>query len=186
MFQKDLAPHEHQDQAAGQLRPRNLPREPTMAPALIPTAESRKVVRPIRPTARRMSTWRKAKVMPTVRASMLVATASGSMARGAKEVPRLSSSWLRDSRIMFRPMRPKSRKAIQWSILEIRLWNRLPSSQPKKGISPWKPPNHSPAVSAWLRVTRPADSPLHTDTAKASIDRPTAKRNNSIILMSVF
>ena len=135
MFQQDLAPHEHQDQAAGQLRPGLAP-EPTTAPALTPTAERRKVVRPIRLTASRMSTWRKAKVMPTVRASILVATANGSMARGEKEVPRLSSSWLRDSRIMFRPMRPSSRKAIQWSMWAIRTWKRLPSSQPKKGIRP--------------------------------------------------
>ena len=41
----------------------DLPREPTTAPALTPTAERRKVVRPIRLTASRMSTWRKAKVM---------------------------------------------------------------------------------------------------------------------------
>ena len=80
MFQQDLAPHEHQDQAAGQLRP--------------------------------------------------------GLAPGAHNVPRLSSSWLRDSRIMFRPMRPSSRKAIQWSMLAIRTWKRLPSSQPKKGIRP--------------------------------------------------
>ena len=72
--------------------------------------------------------------MPTVRASTLVATARGSMALGAKEAPTSSASWLRDSRTMFRPMRPSSRKAIQWSTLEIKLWNRDPSSQPRKGI----------------------------------------------------
>ena len=48
---------------------------------------------------------------------MLVATARGNMAFAPKEVSISSSSVLRDSRIMFTPMSPRSTKAIQWSML---------------------------------------------------------------------
>ena len=65
-------------------------------------------------TAETMLTCKNAKVTPTASASMLVATASGSMALTPKES--FSSSALsRDSLIMFAPISESSTKAIQWS-----------------------------------------------------------------------
>ena len=69
---------------------------------------------PMQETAGPISTRRKAKVTPTASASMLVATARGSMDRGRKELSTCSSP-PRDSRIMFAPISPSRRKAIQWS-----------------------------------------------------------------------
>ena len=158
---------------------RDLPRSPTRPPAFTPTPDSTRVVRPMRVTAGRIFTFRKAKVMPTVRASMLVATARGSMAAKPKEAPTSSSSWLRDSRTMLPPMRHSRKKAIQWSTVVIRLWKPVPSSQPARGIRAWKPPNHSPAVSICFQLVRPAERPLQMETAKASIERPTAMINSS-------
>ena len=52
---------------------------------LIPATEKAKVVQPIIAIAGRIFTLRNAKVMPTARASMLVAIASTSIALNAKE-----------------------------------------------------------------------------------------------------
>ena len=130
-------------------------------------------------TAGRISTWRKAKVIPTARASMEVATARGSMAPGAKE--QLSSSPPPAPRTMFAPIIDSRAKAIQWSMETIASWNCAPSSQPIRGIRAWKPPNQAPQRRQCPARGRPADSPLHTDTAKASIDRLTARIRSSYI-----
>ena len=66
-------------------------------------------------TAGRMDTSKKAKVMPTARASMLVATAMGSITRKAREALVSSSSGHRASRIMLMPSKTSRAKAIQWS-----------------------------------------------------------------------
>ena len=99
-----------------------------------------KVVQPMNSTAGTMSTCKKAKVTPTARASMLVATARGSMVRKEKELFSDSSPHSLDSRIMFTPMIPSRIKAIQWSRLAIMAWKRTPSSQPNRGIRAWNRP----------------------------------------------
>ena len=76
---------------------------------------------------------KKAKVTPTASASMLVASARGSMERKEKEQSTSSLS-SRDSRTMLIPMMDKRRKAIQWSTAEMKAWNWMPSSQPSSGI----------------------------------------------------
>ena len=64
------------------------------------------------PAAGRILTDRNAKVMPTARASMLVATASSSMVFTPKS-SFISSSGEKDSLIMLPPMRLSSPKATQ-------------------------------------------------------------------------
>ena len=51
-----------------------------MFPMRMPAAEIAKVTVPIKVIAGRIAAWRKARVTPTARASMLVAMARGSMA----------------------------------------------------------------------------------------------------------
>ena len=75
--------------------------------------DSTNVVAPMNDTAGTISTCRNANVTPTASASMLVATASGSMVIKQNESLTLSSSCSRDSRTMFAPISPSSTKAIQ-------------------------------------------------------------------------
>ena len=53
---------------------------PNRAPTRTPMADSRQVMQPISPAAGRMLTCMAAKLTPTANASILVATASGSIA----------------------------------------------------------------------------------------------------------
>ena len=70
-------------------------------------------------------TCKKAKVMPTASASMLVATASGSMVLNENESFTFSS-FEKDSLIIFAPMSKSRPKAIQWSIFVMSDSNCLP------------------------------------------------------------
>ena len=81
------------------------------------------MITPINVTAQRILTFKKAKVTPTAKASMLVATARGSMALNPKEESRDSASVSRDSRIILIPMIPSRIKAIQWSMGPMMLMN---------------------------------------------------------------
>ena len=83
-----------------------------MFPIFNPTADNTKVVTPIKITAKTMFTCKNANVTPMAKASMLVATAKGSMAFAEKE-PSSCSSSPKDSRIMFPPISASSPKAIQ-------------------------------------------------------------------------
>ena len=88
---------------------------PKILPTFNPRADRQKVVAPMRPTALKMFTsGSRAKVIPTARASMLVATARGSMALKPKDAfSSLSSSREKPSLSIFPPMRPSSTKATQ-------------------------------------------------------------------------
>ena len=78
VLQQNLYAHQDQDKAARKFCAGAV-FAPMMLPAFKPIAESRKVMQPMKLTAGTMFTRRKAKVTPTASASMLVATASGSM-----------------------------------------------------------------------------------------------------------
>ena len=90
----------------------DLYRKPNMLPILTPIVAIKKVVQPMRETAGRIFTLKNAKVMPTAKASILVAMARGSMVRGEKEALCFSDS-LRDSSTMLPPISDSSTKAIQ-------------------------------------------------------------------------
>ena len=83
-----------------------------------------------------MATSRKANVMPTARASMLVATAKGSMARRSRAALLSSGSSARAVQSILPPSQPSRRKATQWSMAAIDRANPAPKAQPAKGISP--------------------------------------------------
>ena len=83
-------------------------------------------MQPMKLTAGTMFTRRKAKVTPTASASMLVATASGSMVLKSKRSLDSFSSSLLASRIMLKPINANRTKAIQWSMLVIREENVMP------------------------------------------------------------
>ena len=76
-----------------------------------------------------------AKVTPVASASMLVATASGSMVLKPKESFSFSSSWLSASRIIFAPIRTSSTQAIQWSKRLMYSAKELASRNPSSGIN---------------------------------------------------
>ena len=100
---------------------------PNRLPTFTPTMDNAKVITPIKLTAAPMFTLKKAKLTPTARASMLVATAMGSMAFTDREASGHSSSLERDSRIIFPPMMASSAKAIQWSMAVICSLNCTPT-----------------------------------------------------------
>lgn len=60
-----------------------------------------------------MSTDKSARDTPAAKASMLVATASGNMALGPKELLEAGQDFSRDSRIIPRPMSPSRINTIQ-------------------------------------------------------------------------
>ncbi len=66
--------------------------QPKMPPILMPAAEKAKVVMPMRAADKKIFTFKKAKVIPTARASILVATAMTNMVLKAKELLTASSS----------------------------------------------------------------------------------------------
>ncbi len=76
-------------------------------------------------------------------------------------------------------MNARSAKAIQWSTGVMKRSNCVPSAQPTSGMSPWNPPKNSAMTAAWRMFRRFMPKPLHTDTANASMESPTAIRNNS-------
>ena len=97
--------------------------------------DSVNVVAPMNVTAGTILTCKNANVTPTASASMLVATASGSMVIKRNESLTFSLSCSRDSRTMFAPMSASSTNAIQWSMLVMSDWKRTPSAKPISGIS---------------------------------------------------
>ena len=52
--------------------------------------------------------------------------------------------------------------------------------QQQYGKNELKPPNQTPQMAQLLKLILGIARPLQTDTAKASIDRPTASSSNSI------
>ena len=87
-------------------------RAPKTLPSFTPSAESAQVITPIVATAGMIRIVSSANVTPTASASMLVATASGSIAPGVIALLTPSAS-PKDSRIMFAPISPSRTKAIQ-------------------------------------------------------------------------
>ena len=83
------------------------------------------VIMPIIPAAGRISTPRQAKLIPTAKASILVATAISSMFFTPKSSSSFSSSE-KASCIILIPITPSRPKAIQWSTLFIAISKRLP------------------------------------------------------------
>ena len=81
-----------------------------------------------------MATFKKAKVTPTARASMLVATASISTSRRSNPAGQQSPSSWKASQTIFPPIQPSSRKAIQWSMLVMYPSNCRPRAQPSRGM----------------------------------------------------
>ena len=90
---------------------------------------------------------------------------------------------------MLAPMSASSTKAIQGPNFVSTAAKRSPRKYPSVGIRNWKPPNQTPQISAWDRLTLRTDSPLQMETAKASIERLMAIRirsNKVMIFSSVF
>ena len=134
-----------------------------------------------------ISTERAANEMPTASASIDVAMARivnspRSMVSAGLQSPS-SSSWTA-SQSIFPPMKARRTKAIQWSTGAMSHRNWVPSAQPISGMRPWKPPKKSASTTATFQLTRLIPRPLQMDTAKASMERPTAMRKSSIRLMS--
>lgn len=100
--------------------------QPKMPPILMPAAEKAKVVMPMRAADKKIFTFKKAKVIPTARASILVATAMTNMVLKAKELLTASSSAAKDSFIMLRPIKNRRIKATQWSKADMYFMNVLP------------------------------------------------------------
>ncbi len=157
---------------------------PNLLPVRTPAKERTKVVAPIRPTEGRIDTLRKAKVIPTASASMLVAiarTKSSLIFSLYSSVP--SSFSFMASNIIFPPMKHKSPKAIQWSKAVMYFSKLLHASQPTKGMTAWNTPKKRDITSPLFIFSFLMESPLHKATAKASMERPIAIKSNSIKVM---
>ena len=55
----------------------------------------------------------------------------------------------------------------------------MPRKYPITGINAWNPPNHRAVAAECLGFSVRTERPLQIDTAKASIDTPTAIMNSS-------
>ena len=92
---------------------------PSFPPILFPrntaAALMKKVVTPIRQTAERISTFRNAKLIPTAKASILVAIASRKISFVGMDSIEVSHSDAAsfDSRIILTPIKPSRKNAIQ-------------------------------------------------------------------------
>lgn len=107
----------------------------------------------------------------TARASMLVAMARRSIVLMLVS-SFFSSSPEKASFSMFAPMNTNRAKAIQWSIEITRFSKLLPNVKPINGMSAWNMPKYRAMVKAFFQFSFFMDSPLHIDTAKASIASP--------------
>ena len=85
----------------------------------------------------------------------------------------------RFSRIMLIPIMHRRNSATYLETASM-YWRIVPPQiYPSVGISAWNPPKYSPATSPVFTGCILVFKPLHTETAKASIDRPTATSNRS-------
>lgn len=115
--------------------------------------------------------------MPTAKASILVAIAAGTITV-KPNAPFVSlHSPFRFSRIMLIPIMHRRNSATYLETASM-YWRIVPPQiYPSVGISAWNPPKYSPATSPVFTGCILVFKPLHTETAKASIDRPTATSN---------
>ena len=119
------------------------------------------------------------KVTPTAMASMLVATAAPNMTLNPNPGSDSSSSAENASLSMLMPRKLRIKKAIQEANLSINEANPDPRRYPRRGMIPWKSPNHIPQMDAFLIFTFLIVSPLQTETAKASMASPTDRSSIS-------
>ena len=124
-------------------------------------------------------TFKADSVMPTAKASILVAIAAGTITV-KPNAPFVSlHSPFRFSRIMLIPIMHRRNSATYLETASM-YWRIVPPQiYPSVGISAWNPPKYSPATSPIFTGCILVFKPLHTETAKASIDRPTATSNRS-------
>ena len=144
------------------------------------------VIHPMNMTAStiyNVESFRNANDTPTASASILVATASRNITFALISAF-TSSSPPNDSFIILPPIKSRSTNAIQCDHLLTRSAKKLPSTYPSVGISAWNPPNHTPAITICFTFMSLRESPLHMDTANASIDKPTASINSSTMLIN--
>ena len=88
---------------------------PNRDPIFRPVAENRNVVIPIQSTENHIFRLNADIDIPTASASILVATANRNMVFTSRELFTSSSSFDRDSRIMFIPIAASNPAATQWS-----------------------------------------------------------------------
>ena len=117
--------------------------------------------------------------MPTAKASMLVAIAAGIITVKPNSLLVPLHSPFRFSRIMLIPIMHRRNSATYLETASI-YWRIVPPQiYPSVGISAWNPPKYTPAISPAFAGCFLVFKPLQTETAKASIDNPTATSNRS-------
>lgn len=105
---------------------------------------------------------------------MLVAIARGIIDLSERKFSHLSILKLSlDSLIKLTPIKNNKKNDIQWSSDFILFSNKAPKEYPAKGITAWKLPKYNPITRGCINLMFLTQIPLHTDTAKASIDNPT-------------
>lgn len=110
---------------------------PTLLPITSPDMETKTVITAIIKVALIIGISKKAKPIPTARASMLVARPSIHSFLSSKGVfGCLDGHFCLCSKIILRPMAVKSENAIQWSIPVISSLSPYPANHPRTGIIP--------------------------------------------------
>ncbi len=153
-----------------------------MLPAFKPIAESRKVMQPMKLTAGTMFTRRKAKVTPTASASMLVATASK---HGFEIEAVIGFIFFIASGFADHVETDKCQQDEGDPVVDARDQRGKRDAQKiaEKGHQRLKAAEPAADGECLFHTAATYGEALQTDTAKASIDRPTARRNNSSKLM---
>ena len=108
------------------------------------------------------------KLKPAAKASMLVAKAKTISI--LKLLSGLASAIVKDSYIIFPPMKHNNIKEIQWSIGLINTKKAKPISHPVIVIKVWNTPKATPHFIEFSFILFLSARPLANDTAKASIE----------------
>lgn len=133
-----------------------------------------KVIRPIISMGSSIAVFRKAKVTPTAKASILVAIERINNSLKEKTL-QTSSSLNKDSYIIFKPIPTSNRNAIQGAKVETIYCRCIPANHPKTGMKAWNTPNDKAMIKAYFMLHFKV-KPLVTETLKASMASPTAKK----------
>ena len=147
---------------------------PSRAPNQTAGRQSRNVTRPIIVTVLTRLISRREKLMPTAKASRLVAIDRISNLLFRNGDTTLSSAAFLDSRIILIPSAQSSTKAIQWSKAASAFAKNAPTKWPPIGIKAWKMPKNKAIFNASCHRSVFTESPLAIATATASIARPSA------------
>ena len=146
-------------------------------PSSKPKIPNRNAAKVMAVVAKAMLISTKAKDMPIVRASMLVASDRSTMLVNPRSVIFFCSVFFpKDSQINFAPKMQRMAQAMIEPRSWIQCFARVPEKNPSRVMPPWKKPKDKARTKALNRGTPERPSPIEVATAKQSMASITAIR----------